>query len=139
MGISKPVATPNMELVNRVFEEISKDLSRWSQTNWTTNYNKPADVTMCGTAFCFGGWALHLNHRLKINESGYISAITETGEESYFSNEASKLLGFNEALAFAVFYNMTSDFETFKMQVLENIENFGDYTEDQIAEWANQD
>jgi hypothetical protein len=128
--------TPNMELVDQVFEEIRKDLSRWNQFSWTTNVDPYENVISCRTAFCFGGWALYLNNRLVVDgDDGYIHAVDVNGVPVPLFMEAARLLGFNDALAVKVFYNMNSDFESFQMQVREDIERMGALTLAQVDAW----
>ncbi len=137
--VETPVATPNMELVNEVFAKIEEDLAHWDQGTWTTDADK--DGSICNTSFCFGGWALHLKERLRVTDgvhsSRYIYAVDELGEQTAFSAEAAKLLGFNEALAWNVFYNINDDFQSYKAQTLASIEKYGSYTEQQLEAWEN--
>jgi hypothetical protein len=132
---SEPAVVVNMELVNQVFTAIESDVKHWNQSGWDTG---SADGTsFCNTSFCFGGWTLHLMKRLKIEKGGYIIPLDENGNRSYFETEAAKLLGFNMALAFAVFYNMEHDFELFKTQVLADIERIGKWNYNQVQAWLN--
>jgi hypothetical protein len=135
-----PVATPNMALVHEVFAKIKADLAHWNQATWVGDVG--LDGNLCNTNFCFGGWALYLNNRLQISgdEFGrYAVAVDEHGERVAFAPEAARLLGFNDALAFEVFYNIEYDFDTFKTYTLAAIDRLGNFTDEQVETWIDED
>lgn len=57
----------NVELLDRVMEQIEKEPDRWNQSYWLMDYPRQratdddgSIIINCETAFCFAGWAATL-------------------------------------------------------------------------------
>lgn len=112
----------NVELANRVLEHIQSHMTKWNQGDWGV---KTPD---CGTAYCFGGWAVALTDGEGFFEwakdeyiprKRYLLNITEV------RLRAMQLLGLNGDQADLLFSggNDMDDIEV----VLEGIKNGDDY------------
>lgn len=60
----------NAELLEKTLQHVKDNQALWDQEHWTS-------TTECGTAYCFGGWALHLsNIKVRLADGGvaYVAA-----------------------------------------------------------------
>jgi len=83
---------PNVKLLNRILDIIETDPDHWDQETWVTE-------TPCGTAYCFAGWAVHLNGYkfhpgwdLSLNTSDEVYKDNEK-ESIYIQDVAQEILG----------------------------------------------
>lgn len=135
----------NMVLVNKVLDQIKAKPENWDQTTWTSpdfnDYDFSDDdpeFNLCGSRFCFGGWALFLSNRLRaIPWKRDMEIVDEYGNRSlagYF-DVGMRLLGFNEYLATRIFYSgwyeSPEEFATF---VLESIDKYGELDADGVED-----
>lgn len=61
------MTTPNKALLKRTLQHIEEHPEEWNQDHWIT-----LPGPSCGTAYCFGGWAVVLSG-YQISHAGYVT------------------------------------------------------------------
>lgn len=99
---------PNLDLIDRVLQQIDAEPERWNQGWWS-------GPSSCGTAYCFGGWAVALSGGVWTGDGYTDTLVPERGDSAYpmadytyVEERATRLLGLTQREADRLFDSMNS-------------------------------